>query len=118
VLIGVRDDRLALTTLRFADEVRPTTDVPTPPKKAKPSKQQIDQAVALVEALSCEWDPSRYEDAYEKRLKKIVQRTRKGQTVKAPEREPVPSPVPDIMAALEKTLAEVKSGDRTPAGSR
>jgi DNA end-binding protein Ku len=118
VLIRVRDERLALTTLLFADEVRPTKDVPAPPKQAAPSKKQIDQAVALVEALSCDWDPSRYEDRYEQRLKRIVKRKQKGQTVKQPDAQEQPSPVPDLMAALEKTLAEVKSGDRrVPAGT-
>jgi DNA end-binding protein Ku len=105
VLIRVRAGRLALTTLRFHDEVRPTKDVPTPGKKAKPAKREIDQAVALVEALSCDWDPARYKDRYQDRLKRIIKRKEKGQTVKAPEREETPSPVPDLMAALEESLA-------------
>jgi DNA end-binding protein Ku len=105
VLIRVREGRLALTTLRFHDEVRPTKDVPTPKKKAKPAKQQIDRAVALVEALGCDWEPSRYKDRYEQRLKRIIKRKEKGETVKSPEREEAPSPVPDLMAALEKSLA-------------
>jgi DNA end-binding protein Ku len=116
VLIRVREGRLSLTTLLFHDEVRPTKGVPSPSKQAKPAKRQLDQAVALIEALSCDWDPSRYEDRYVKRLKSVIRRKEKGQTVKTPEREEEPSPVPDLMAALEKTLAEVKDGRRkTPA---
>jgi DNA end-binding protein Ku len=109
VLVRARFDRLTLTTMRFHDEVRATKGIPTPTKREQPSKKELDQAVALIEALACPWDPERYEDAYEKRLKKIVQRKRKGQTVEAPKPEEEPSPVPDLMAALEKTLAEVKS---------
>jgi DNA end-binding protein Ku len=108
-LIRVRDERLTLTTLRFHDEVRPTKDVPTPTKKDKPAKKEIDQAVALIEALACPWDPGRYEDEYEKRLKRIIKRKRKGQTIEIPEREKEPAPVPDLMEALEKTLADLKS---------
>jgi DNA end-binding protein Ku len=110
VLVRARDDRLTLTTMRFHDEVRPTKDVPTPTKRDKPAKEEVDQAVALIEALACPWDPTRYEDRFQKRLKKIVQRKRKGQTVEVPEREKEPAPVPDLMAALEQTLAEIKSG--------
>jgi DNA end-binding protein Ku len=110
VLVRARDDRLTLTTMRFHDEVRPTKDVPTPTKRDKPAKKEVDQAVALVEALACPWDPTRYEDRFQKRLRKIVQGKRKGQTVEVPEREKEPAPVPDLMAALEQTLAEVKSG--------
>jgi DNA end-binding protein Ku len=109
VLIRARDDRLTLTTMRFHDEVRPVKDVPTPTKRNQPAKKEIDRAVALIEALACPWDPARYEDQYEKRLKRIIRRKRKGQTIEVPEREKEPSPVPDLMAALEKTLADLKS---------
>jgi DNA end-binding protein Ku len=112
VLIRERDERLTLTTLRFHDEVRPTKDVPTPTKKDKPAKKEVDQAVALIEALACPWDPDRYEDRYQKRLKQIVRRKAKGKTVEVPEQEKEPSPVPDLMAALEKTLEQVKAGSR------
>jgi DNA end-binding protein Ku len=108
-LIRERGDRLALTTLLFHDEVRPTKDVPTPTKRDKPARKEIDRAVSLIEALACPWDPSRYEDEYEKRLKKIIRRKRKGQTVEAPEPEKAPAPVPDLMAALEESLAGIKS---------
>jgi DNA end-binding protein Ku len=107
-LIRVRDGRLTLTTMLFANEVRPVSKLPIPGKGAKPSKKELDQAVSVIDALSCPWDPSRYEDEYTKRLKRVVKRKQKGQTVKPPEREEEPSPVPDLMAALEKTLAEVK----------
>jgi DNA end-binding protein Ku len=107
-LVRARSDRLTLTTLRFHDEVRPAKDVPTPTKRDKPAKQEVDQAVALIEALACPWDPDRYEDAYQKRLKKIVREKGKGKTIEMPESEKEPSPVPDLMAALEQTLAEIK----------
>jgi len=108
-LIRAREDRLVLTTLLWHDEVRATKDVPTPTKKDKPAKKEIDQAVALIDALSCPWDPDRYEDSYTKRLKKIVREKAKGKTIEIPDEEKQPSPVPDLMAALEETLAEIKS---------
>jgi DNA end-binding protein Ku len=110
VLVRSRDDRLTLTTLRFHDEVRPAKDVPTPTKRDKPAKKEVDQAVALIEALACPWDPERYEDRFQKRLRKIVRGKGKGKTVEAPEPEKEPSPVPDLMAALEESLAGIKSG--------
>jgi DNA end-binding protein Ku len=108
VLVRARSDRLTLTTMRFHDEVRPAKGIPTPGKREKPSKKEVDQAVALIEALACPWDPERYEDAYQKRLKKIVREKSKGKTIEMPEAEKEPSPVPDLMAALEQTLAEIK----------
>jgi DNA end-binding protein Ku len=108
-LIRSRDDRLVLTTLLWHDEVRPTKGIPTPTKKDKPAKKEVDQAIALIDALSCPWDPSRYEDEYEKRLKKIIREKSKGKTIEIPEEEEKePSPIPDLMAALEESLASVK----------
>jgi DNA end-binding protein Ku len=107
VLIRERGGRLALTTLIFHDEVRDPKDLPTPTKKDKPAKKALDQTVKLIEALSCDWDPDRYEDTYEKRLKKVIREKEKGGTIEVPEPEKEPSPVPDLMAALEETLAQV-----------
>ena len=115
VAIGVRDGRLALTTLRFGDEVRPTDGIDTGGKK--PAKAQLDQAVALIEALSTEWDPSAWEDCYRARLEDVIERKRKGKTIKAPRQaEEEPAPVPDLMAALERSLAEAKGVTRGGSG--
>jgi DNA end-binding protein Ku len=110
VLIRARAGRLVLTTLLWHDEVRPAEDVPKPTKRDKPAKKEVDQAVALIDALSCDWDPSRYEDSFQKRLRKIVRDKSKGKTIEVPDDEKPPAPVPDLMAALEESLAEIKSG--------
>jgi DNA end-binding protein Ku len=105
VLVRARRDRLVLTTMRFHDEVR---DAPKAPGK-RPAKKQLDTAVKLIDALAADWDPTAYEDTYEKRLKKIIRDKQKGKTVKPPEREEQPSPIEDLMAALERSLEEVKA---------
>jgi DNA end-binding protein Ku len=109
VAIQVRDERLALTTMLFGDEVRPTKDIDSGGKK--PSKQQLDQAVALIEALSDDWDPSEWKDRYRKRLQDVIARKREGKRISAPKQEKAPSPVPDLMAALERSLAEATGKD-------
>jgi DNA end-binding protein Ku len=110
----VREDRLALTTMLFGDEIRPSKDVETGGKK--PSKQQLEQATALIEALSGEWDPGDFEDRYRARLKDVVARKRKGKRISAPKREKEPAPVPDLMAALERSLAEATGRGKTSLG--
>jgi DNA end-binding protein Ku len=105
-LVRVRDALLSLTTMRFHDEVRAIGGVGAPGgKTAKPAKAQLDAAVALIEALAVDWDPSRYEDRYRKRLQKVVSGKRKGKTVTLDEPASEPEPVPDLMAALEEALA-------------
>src|SRR5215210_4462091 len=109
VLVQVRDDRLALTTMRFHDEVRPTKDIDTGGRK--PAKAQLDAAVKLVEALSADWDPDRYEDCYRERLLDVIERKRKGRKITVAEPEPAAAgPPPDIMAALRESLERARSG--------
>jgi DNA end-binding protein Ku len=111
-IVRVRDGVLTLTTMVFASAVRPTKDVEAATQKAhKPTRKQLDAAVAVIEELSTEWDPTRYKDRYRARLKRVVDRKRKGQTIKAPEPPQEPEEAPDLMAALEQTLAEMRGSD-------
>jgi DNA end-binding protein Ku len=109
-LIRAQSDRLVLTTLLWHDEVRPTDPIPAPTKKDEPARKEVDAAVELIESFACPWDPSRYEDAFQKRLRDIIERKAKGQAIELPdEEEDRPSPVPDLMAALERSLEEANS---------
>jgi DNA end-binding protein Ku len=110
VALRVREGLIQLNTMVFHDEVRSTDQLPLPSGKAdEPSKDEVKQAVALVEQLSAEWDPSKYEDRHTKRLRDIVNKKRKGQTIKAPAEQEVPAAVPDLMAALRESLEAAKS---------
>jgi DNA end-binding protein Ku len=110
VAIRVRDGLLSLVTMHFADELRGTSELDLPSKKDKPAKAEVDHAVELVEQLSADWDPARYEDRHRERLLEIVERKRKGKTIKAPSAPEVPDAVPDLMAALRQSLEEAKAG--------
>ena len=107
-LVRSRDGALALTTMRFADEVRPTKPVPSGGKK-KPTKKQVDGAVAVIEELSTDWDPERYDDCYRARVRRVIDAERKRKKIAVPEPSRQPSPAADLMEALERTLDEVRS---------
>ena len=108
-IVRVRDGALTLTTMLFADEVRPLKDVGAARQKShKPTPKQLDAAVAVIEELTCEWEPAKYKDQYRERLRAIVERKRKGQTIKAPEAAEQPDPATDLMEALERSLASVR----------
>ncbi len=74
---GQRPDQAVL-----GDEVRPAKDVPTGGKK--PSKKQLDGAVAIIEELSTDWDPESYGDCYRERLRRVIDAKRRRRTVHAP----------------------------------
>jgi DNA end-binding protein Ku len=114
VLVRPRDEVLALTTLRFHDEVRPTDEIA--PGGRKPAKAKIEQAVAVIESLSTDWEPERYTDCYRERLVAVVEDKKNGKRVKAPEERKEPKPAPDLMAALQDTLDKLGSGKRDGRG--
>jgi DNA end-binding protein Ku len=116
VAVRARDGALTLTTMLFQDEVRPAKDVPTGGKK--PTKKQLDNAVAIVQELSTEWDPDGYRDCYRERLKQVIEAKRKRRTIEVPAQEKEPEPVPDLMDALERTLERLRQGEdpREPSG--
>ncbi len=109
-IVRAHDRALMLSTMLFADEVRDGKDVDNAGQKShKPSAEQLRAAVAVIEELSGDWDPDEWKDRYRRRLQDVVARKRKGQTIKAPEpRDTAPEEAPDLMAALEQTLAEMR----------
>jgi DNA end-binding protein Ku len=113
-IVRARDRALMLSTMLFADEVRPSKEIENAAQKShKPSAPQLRAAVAVIEELSGDWEPGEWKDRYRRRLQDVVSRKRKGQTIKAPEPREEPSEAPDLMAALEQTLAEMRgSGKR------
>jgi DNA end-binding protein Ku len=116
VAIRVRDGALSLTTMLFHDEVRPTKGIaPSKKKSTKPSKEEVDRAVALIEALGAKFDPSSYRDRHRERLLKIIRDKKKGRKIKLPEPRDEPEAVPNLMAALEESLAKAKKRSKAAA---
>jgi DNA end-binding protein Ku len=112
--LRARDGALTLTTMLFHDEVRPTEPIPTGGKR--PTKEQLERAVALIEELSTDWDPQRYKDCYRERLRSVIERKRKHQKIEAPPTESEPTPAADLLAALEQALENLRSGRDVRAG--
>lgn len=106
--VRVRDGALTLTTMLFHDEVRSPKPVPT--GGSKPSGKELENAVAVIEELSTEWEPERYTDCYRERLRRVIDDKRKRRKIEAPKPEKEPAPAPDLMAALERTLANARTG--------
>lgn len=110
------DGVLTLTTMRFADEVVPASDLEDvlPEGKAKVAKREVEMAEQLIDSLTTEFDPSTYRDEYREQLLALIERKAEGKDVlTAPEtEEPQPTKAPDLMAALEESIAAVKGGDQ------
>jgi DNA end-binding protein Ku len=102
---------LTLTTMRFADEVVPASELDDalPQKQGKVAKKEQEMAEKLIESLSTEFDPSAYRDEYREQLLELIESKAEGKEIVAPEtEEPKPTKAPDLMAALEESIAAVK----------
>jgi DNA end-binding protein Ku len=111
---------LALSTMRFADEVVPSSAVdgiPTRATKAKPKELAL--AGQIIDALAADWRPENYHDTYTDELRRLIKRRAKGggeQVEEEPEERP--GEVVDLMAALEASLEERRPGRRRAGGAR
>jgi DNA end-binding protein Ku len=112
--IRANDGVLTLTTMRFADEVVPAGDLEDvlPDKAPKVAKKEQEMAEQLIESLSTEFDPSAYRDEYREQLMSLIERKAEGKEIVASEAEaPQATKAPDLMAALEQSIAAVKGKD-------
>jgi DNA end-binding protein Ku len=110
ITIRPHENGLTLHTMYFADEIRKTSDYGKADHiELKP--QEVKLARQLVESLSAPFEPQKYHDEYEARLKDLVATKQKGkQTTVAP--QPTLAPVVDMMEALKKSLAARESAPR------
>lgn len=103
-------DVLILELLRFGHELRSTEGIRVP-KRATASARELEMAEQLIETMRGEWDPSKYKDSYHDDLMALIEEKAKTGKVKAPPKRAAPGgKVVDLMALLQKSLAEKKKG--------
>jgi DNA end-binding protein Ku len=109
------DGALAMSTMRFADEIVARKDIDAlPAARTKPEAKELRLASQIIEALAADWNPARYHDTYTEELRDLIERKAKGEelTVQADGEEPS-AKVLDLMTALEASL-----GGRGDKGGR
>ncbi len=106
------DDVLTMATMRFHDEVTDPDDLGGDVFEGKPKKadkRELDMAKSLIESLSTDFKADRYRDEYREELLNLLEQKAAGkEVVSAPSEEPEPTKAPDLMAALEESLAAVR----------
>jgi DNA end-binding protein Ku len=109
--IRASDGVLTLTTMRFHDEVVPPSELDDalPEKAPKVAKKEREMAEQLIASLSTEFEPGGYRDEYREQLLALIEQKAEGKEIVAPEtEEPKATKAPDLMAALEESIAAVK----------
>jgi DNA end-binding protein Ku len=107
ITIRPRDRGLTLHTMYYQDDIRSVSEygkgdhVQLKPQELKLAKQ-------LVENLSTHFEPEKYHDEYNERLRELIESKRKGEKVTVAA-QPKPTRVIDMMEALKRSLAARES---------
>jgi DNA end-binding protein Ku len=118
-LVAIRPsgDVLLMETMIFHDEVVPTDALDDLPddERAAASARELAMAQQLIESLSSEFEPVKYRDEYREKVLDLIERKAAGEEIAVQPEAAAPARVPDLMAALEASLAAAKkdkpSGD-------
>ena len=122
-------DVMTMSTMLFGDEVLPPDriDELEAVGEAEATDRELTMAQQLIDSLSAEFDPAKFHDEYRERVLDLIERKAAGEEIAVQPQAEEEAPAPDLMAALEASLAEVRSGverraaaagDRSPRPSR
>jgi DNA end-binding protein Ku len=110
-------DVLTLSTMLFGDEVLSPDrlDELDATQDAEATGRELTMAQQLISSLSAGFDPTKYRDEYRDRVLELIERKASGEQIAAAPEVEEPAAAPDLMAALEASLAAVKSdGESAP----
>lgn len=112
--LRAEDKVLVLQTLHWADEVRdPRQELPELPSGRAGKGKELDMALQLVGALSGPWEPSRYHDTYQEKVRELVQAKAEGQEIAPAEEAPTATNVVDLMTVLQGSIDQPRGGGET-----
>ena len=94
---------MILNTLYFDEEINLEDDK----FEEKFSKEEIELAAKLIKAMVGKFEPHKYKDEYQDKIKDAIEQKISGEEIKAIKTKPQKS-VNDLMKALKMSLKEVK----------
>lgn len=110
--LEVNDEAIILNQMRFPEELRPKDELDIP-YKADYSKKELDIAIQLIEQLSEHFEEDKYHDTYTDKLKKIIAKKAKGETVHVGKQKKIKvTEAPDIMETLRKSLEAARKKEK------
>ena len=108
--IRPKDDALVMETMLFADEVNPLDELDLPGPDVDATDREEKMARSLIDSLTTDFEPDKYRDEYRERVLALIEQKASGQEIVVEESAEEAPRVVDLMAALEASLAAVKSG--------
>ena len=111
------DGALAMSTMRFADEVVPRKDIDElPSRRSKPAPTELRMAMQLLDSLASDWDPKQYQDTYVEELRERIEAKEAGEDIVA--EEPAEEPAPTSSTSARRCSAASTRPAAASAGGR
>ncbi len=104
-----REEGILISTMFYADEVKEIQKQYTKPQVAA---QELDMAKLLINSMDTPFDPARYKDEYQARLRELIEAKISGKEVVAAEPESA-AKVIDLMEALKASVEKAKKNKET-----
>ncbi|HEV7763069.1 MAG TPA: Ku protein [Acidimicrobiales bacterium] len=104
------DGLLVLSTMVYADEVNDPAELTELDgvDDVEVSDRELRMARQLVDSLTEEFDPGKFEDTYRMRVLDLIERKAAGEELVAPAAPAAEEKLVDLMAALEESVREAK----------
>jgi DNA end-binding protein Ku len=104
---------LTLTTMLWGDEVLAPErlDELESVNEAEATDRELKMAEQLIDSLSTDFEPDKFHDEYRERVLDMIERKAAGEEIAVQPQAEEPAAAPDLMAALEASLAAVRSSD-------
>jgi len=105
-------DVLALTTMLWGDEVLSPDrlDEIGEIEEAQATDRELKMAEQLIASLSADFEPTKFHDEYREQVLALIEAKANGEEIAVAPQAEEPAAAPDLMAALEASLAAVRSG--------
>jgi DNA end-binding protein Ku len=105
---------LTLSTMLYGDEVLPPDrlDELDAVGEVEASSRELTMAQQLIDSLSADFEPSKFRDDYRERVLDLIERKAAGEEIAVQPEAEEPAAAPDLMAALEASLAAVRSDEQ------
>jgi DNA end-binding protein Ku len=107
---------MTLSTMLWGDEVNSPDSLDGVDEVEPASEKELKMARQLIGMQSASFDPADYTDEYRERVLQLIEQKANGEEITAPPAEEEATPAPDLMAALEASLAAVRSGSSDGPG--
>jgi DNA end-binding protein Ku len=112
VAVHPREDVLMMSTLNYADEINPTSELRElngEEQEATVGERELDVARRLVESLAEPFEIDRYKDTYREAVLDLIDRKASGEEIVVEPRPAVEAlQSPDLMGALQASLEQAR----------